>query len=300
MSKSQPVTQNTTQSSDIPAWLSSLSQQAGQAGANLPQYSAYTGAGPAGLTPQQLQALGLASSNAGQGQAVAGQGIGAANGLTGFNAGQVNSGSLNSGVSGLLSQSSPYTQNVINATNAQLDKNTATAQNGADNNLAAQHAFGGTRQGVADAVVQNQGAMTKASTDAGLNQAGYNTALQTSLGAQQGNQNAAIGSAGVQLGGVNALNGIGANLGNLNQQDLTGLLNAGGVAQNSQTAQNMFGYQNYLNQYQIPDQQASTFASILGSLPHNTNTTGTTQGTVYTNPLATLGGIGLGAAALAA
>lgn len=295
MSKSQPVTQSTTQSSDIPAWLSSASQQAATAGANLPQYSAYTGPGVAGLTPQQLQALGLASSTAGQGQGVAGSGVGAANALTGFNAGNVTAASLAPQIQGLLN---PATQDVVNTTNAQIDKNTATAQNGADNNLAAQHAFGGSRQGVADAVVQNQGAMTKASTDASLNQADYSQALQTALSAGQGNQNAAIGSAGVQLGGVNALTGIGSALSGMNASDLNGLLTAGGVAQNTATNQNMFNYQQYMNGYQIPDQQASTFASILGSLPHNTNTTGTTTGTSYSNGLLGAAGLGLGVAGL--
>jgi hypothetical protein len=298
VSKSQPVTQNTSQGNAIPQWLTGYSQQAANAGANLPQYSAYTGQGPAGLTPQQLQALGFASSTAGQGQGVAAGGQGAANALTGFQAPQVTAGGLNGQVSSLLGQSSPYTQNLINATNTQLQHNTAQGINAEDNNLAAQGAFGGTRQAVADAVQQNQGNMTMASTDAGLNQQGYNTALQTALAAGQGNQNAAIGGAGVQLGGVNALTGLGTALSGMNASDLSGLLNAGGVAQNTQTAQNMFGYQNYLNQYQIPDQQASTFASILGSLPHNTTQTGTTQGTVYTNGLLGAAGLGLGLAQL--
>ena len=296
MSKSQPVTQNTTQNNTIPQWLAGYSQQAAGEGANLPQYSAFTGPGPAGLTPQELQALGFASSTASQGQGITGQGVGAANALTGFQAPQVTAGGLNGQVSGLLSQSSPYTQNLINATNTQLQHNTAQGINAEDNNLAAQGAFGGTRQAVADAVQQNQGNMTMASTDAGLNQQGYNTALQTALAAGQGNQNAAIGGAGVQLGGVNALTGIGNAISGQNAQGLSGLLNAGGMAQNSQTAQNLFGYQNYLNQYQIPDQQASTFASILGSLPHSTSQTGTTQGNVYSNGLLGAAGLGLAAA----
>src|SRR5580704_12189846 len=295
MSKSQPVTQNTTQNNALPQWLTGYSQQAAGAGANLPQYSAYTGQGPAGLTPQQLQALGFASSTAGQGQGVAAGGQGAANALTGFQAPMVTGQGLAGEVNGLLN---PSLAGDITATNANIQQNTAQGISGLNNQLASQGAFGGTRQGVADAVAQNLGNQTMAATDAGLNQGNYQQALQTALSSQQGNQNAAIGGAGVQLGGVNALTGLGTALSGMNASDLAGLLNAGGVAQTTATNQNMFNYQNYLNQYQIPDQQASTFASILGSLPHNTTQTGNTQGNVYTNGLATAGGAALGAAAL--
>lgn len=296
MSKSQPVTQSTTQQNTIPSWLTSLAQQAGQQGANLPQYQAYGGPNAyAGLSPDQLQALGLASSGAGQGQSVAGGAQNPLNSLTGYQAQNVNSGSLGSMVQGLLN---PATQDVINTTNAQIDKNTAGAQNGVDNNLAGQHAFGGSRQAVADAVTQNQGAMTKASTDASLNQGDYNTALQTALSAQQGNQNAGIQGAGVQLGASNALTGLGSALSGMNAQDLQGLLSAGGVQQQTGTNQGLFNYQQYLNSYQIPDQQAQTFASILGSLPHDTSQSGTSTQQSYSNPLLGALGLGLGVAGL--
>lgn len=290
MSKSQPVTQTQNSSQNIPDWLSSLAQQAGGQGANLPQYTPYTGANvQANLTPAQLQAIQMSQSNAGGAGGIIGQGVPAANALTGFNAGQVNAQTLGSQVQGLLN---PATQNVIDTTNAQLDKNTTQAQNGLDGQLAAQHAFGGDRQAIADATVQNQGNMTKAATDASLNQGNYNTALSTALSAGQGNQNAAIGSAGIQLGGVNALNSLGQGMSGVNAQDINGLMGTGGTQQATQSGQNAFDYQKYMNGYQIPDQQASTFAGILGSLPHDTTGNQTTTGNVYSNGL--LGALGLG------
>ena len=294
MSKSQPVTQSSTQQTSIDPWLSQAAQGvAGQVG-QLPGYQAYTGAGPAGLTPQQLQALGLSSQNAGQGQGIAMGAYNPLSALTGFNAPQVNAGSLNDQVAGLMSASSPYTQNLINATNTQIDRNTAGAMNNADTSLAAQHAFGGSRQGVADAVVQNQGALQKNQTAAQLNQQGYNNALQTALSGQQGNQNAALQGGNLQLGAANALSGLGSNISGLNTQDLNNLLNAGGVAQNSQTAQNMFGYQNWMNNMTMPGQMLGQQASILGSLPHGQTQTGQQSQMSYTNPLMQLGGLGLG------
>jgi hypothetical protein len=295
MSKSQPVTQSTSQQTDIPAWLTGLSQQAGAMGANLPQYTPYTGAGPAGLTPQQLQAMGLSSSNVGQGQGISQSAYNPLSALTGFNSPMVDANSLGSQVQGLMN---PYTQNVLNATNAQIDRNTAGAMNQADTNLASQHAFGGSRQGVADAVTATQGELQKNQLAAQLNQGGYQNALATALSAGQGNQNAAAQAANIRLGGANALAGLGSTIGGLNSQDLQNLLTAGGVGQASNTAQNMFNYQQYLNQYQIPDQQAQTFASILGSLPHSTSQTGQSTQMSYSNPLLGLAGLGLGLGSL--
>lgn len=295
MSKSQPVTQNQTQTTSIPAWLTNYAKSAGQEGANLPDYTPYTGSGVAGLSPDQLQALGIASSNVGAAGNVATSGMPAANALTGFNIPGVDAGSLNPQVAALMS---PYTQNVVDTTNRQLDQNTATAVNNSDNQFAAQHAFGGDRQGVADAVIRNQADLTKASTDAGLYQGGYNNALTTALAALQGNQGASANAANVRLGGVNALTGMGGALSGINTADLNSLLTAGGAQQQTQTAQNQFGYNQYLNQFQLPDQQAQAFASILGSLPHSTTQTGQTSSMAYSNPLMGLAGLGLGIAGL--
>jgi hypothetical protein len=295
MSKSQPVTQSSTQTNDIPGWLTSLSQQAGNIGANLPQYTPYTGAGPAGLTPQQMQAMGLSSSNVGQGQGISMGAYNPLTALTGFNSPMVDANSLGGQVQGLLN---PATQNYIDTTGAQIDRNTAGAVNTQNQALAAQHAFGGTRQGVADAVTQNLGTQAKNQMAAAANQGNYNTALSTALSAGQGNQNAAAQAAGIRAGAANSLAGLGSNISGLNAQDLQGLLTAGGVGQASNTAQNMFNYQQYMNQYQIPDQQAQTFASILGALPHSTSQTGQQTQMSYSNPLMGLGGLGLGLASL--
>jgi hypothetical protein len=292
MSKSQPVTQNTSQQTNIPAWLSQYGQQAASNAANVPQWQGtYTGAGPAGLTPQQLQALGLASGNVGQGQGISMSAYNPLTSLTGFNSPTVDANSLGSQVQGLLN---PATQDVLNATNAQIDRNTATATNQQNQQLAQQHAFGGSRQAIANAVTGSQAELQKNQLAAQLNQGNYNTALQTALSAGQGNQNAAAQAAQIRLGGANALAGLGTNIAGLNSQDLNNLLTSGGVAQNSQTAQNQFAYQNWLSQYQIPESINQSFASVLGALPHDTSQTGQQTQMSYSNPLMGLAGLGLG------
>jgi Chaperone of endosialidase len=297
MSKSQPVTQTSQQTNSIPAWLTNAGIGiTGQLG-NLPQYSAYTGAGPAGLTDQQRQALGLASSNVGAGQGISMSAYNPLSSLTGFNSPMIDANSL-TGASGVQGLMNPYIQNVVDAGNAAIDRNTAGAMNAADTSLGAQHAFGGSRQGVADAVTQNAGMLQKNQLSSNALQSGWNNALSAAQQAQQANQGAAAAAAQIRLQGANALAGLGTNIAGMNTQDLNNLLNAGGVAQNSQTAQNMFNYQNWMNNLQMPGQLLAQQAGILGSLPHDTTQTGSQSQMSYSNPLMQLGGLGLGLAGL--
>jgi hypothetical protein len=289
--KSQPVTQSTSQQNTIPAWLTQAGQGVVGKMGQLPSYSAYTGPGPAGLTPQQIQALGLSSSNVGQGQAIAGQAYNPLNSLTGFGGQMIDPTKLGADTQSLMS---PYIQSVIDPATAAIDRNTQQAMNQADTNLAAQHAFGGSRQGVADATVATQGALQKSQLTSQLMSQGYSAAQAEAMAEQQSNQTAAQNAAGTRLSAANALSGLGSNISGLNTSDLQNLLAAGGVGQQSQTAQNLFQYQNWMNNMQMPGQMLAQQAGILGSLPHDTSQTGQSTQMSYSNPLMGLAGLGLG------
>lgn len=295
MSKAQPVTQNTTQQTSIDPWLASQAARVAGQTSTLPGYSAYTGAGPSGLTPAQLQALGLSQSGVGQGQAIAGQAYNPLNSLTGFSGQMIDPTKLGADTQALMN---PYIQNQIAAAGAGIDRNTQTAMNQADTNLAQQHAFGGSRQGVADAVTGAQGALQKSQIMSQLMSQGYSTASAAALAEQQANQGAAQNAAQTRLGAANALSGLGTNIAGLNAQDIANLMNTGGQQQQTQTAQNMFGYQNWLNNMQMPGQLLAQQASILGGLPHGQTQTGQSTQMSYSNPLMQLGGLGLGLASL--
>lgn len=296
MSKSQPVSQTTNQSTSIPEWLTQYTQQAAAQGAALPQYTPYTGANvQAGLTPNQQQAITEASNNAGVGQQMIAAGYNPAQALTSFSAAPVNALSLNPEITSLLN---PATAATVQATNADIQHTADQQQAQLDASLAGSGAWGGTRQAVADATLQGDAARTQALTDAQVNTQNYDTALSTALAAQQGNQNAAVQSAGVNATGVNLLNALGGNFTGLTSADLQGLLGTGGTAQQTTTGQNQFNYNQYLEGYQIPDTQASTFASILGSMPYSTTGTSQTTGNVYTNGLTGLLGLGLSIGAM--
>lgn len=294
--KEEHPTQSTNTSTTIPAWLSQYAQDAASRGANLPQYTPFTGPGYAGLTPQQQQALGMAGTGAGQGQAISLGSLPGLSGLSGFTPDKITAASLTPQIQGLLN---PATQDVINTTGAQIDRNTTQSVNAMDNQMAAQHAFGGDRQAIADAEIRAQGDLNKNATIAGLNQGNFNTALSAALSSAQSNQGAGIaGAANVALPALSGMSGLGRTIGGLNTADIGNLLTAGGQAQQTTTNQNLFNYDQYLKQFQIPDQQATTFASILGSLPHDTSGTSTTTGTAYSNPLMGLAGMGMSIAGL--
>jgi hypothetical protein len=130
--KSQPVTQSTQQQTSIDPWLANQAARIAGQTANLPGYSAYTGAGPSGLTPAQLQALGLSQYSAGQGQAIAGQAYNPLNSLTGFQGQMIDPTKLGADTQSLMN---PYIQSVIDPATAAIDRNTTGAMNQSDANV---------------------------------------------------------------------------------------------------------------------------------------------------------------------
>jgi hypothetical protein len=289
MSKAQPVTQQSTQTQTIDPWLASAaSRVAGQTG-SLPGYSAYTGAGPSGLTPAQLQAMGLSQYAQGQGAGIAGQAYNPLNSLTGFQGQMIDPTKLGADTQALMN---PYIQSVINPASAAIDRNTTQAMNLSDTNLAQQHAFGGSRQGVASGVIAAKGALDKSTLTSQLMSQGYTAAQASALAEQQANQAAAQNAAQTRLGAANAMAGLGQTIGGLNTQDIANLMQTGNRAQDTANTQQQFQYQQWLNNLQMPGQLLAQQAGILGGLPHGGTTTGQQTQTSYSSPL--MGALGLG------
>lgn len=207
-----------------------------------------------------------------------------------YNPSQVGSGVWSTGAA--QQYMNPYTQQVIDAANTNIDRNLAQTQNATNSQAVAAGAYGGTRQAVANAENARDANQLKAQTSAGLlsdaytnaqnafqadqgrslaaqqsnQQAGLSaglTAAQQSLAAQEANQQA--GLAGQQMGlsaqQANQQAGLSAaNLG-LGSADLLGRLGISqqGVAQNN--AQALYGYgqigQDLQNQQNVWDYQNS-------------------------------------------
>lgn len=195
---------------------------------------------------------------------------------------------------------SPYNADVINATRGQMALLNAQQQNNLVGNAASQHALGGDRVAVAQAQLAGQQAAQEAPTLANLYNQNYqqalqefNTQQQTGMAAQEANNYTGLYGAG-ELGNLGQLQ-LGTGL-----QGYGALLQAGGLGQQTQQAQDTAAYQQYLTGQQYPFQTAQYLASIsqgLGGLYSGNRTTTTTQ---PSNVLGTIAGLGLSAAGLGA
>ena len=169
--------------------------------ANTP-YSAYSGEMVAPLTSQTLQGLGNINNYAYSAQ----QPLNTAAQMTQGAAGAISPQQFSSGA--LQPYMDPYTQSVINATQAEFNnQNKQQAQFLNSANISS-GAFGGDRAGVGQAILSNQQQLAQAPVIAGLNQANFSQAMQefnnqqqTNLAAQQADAARALQAAG-QLGNI--------------------------------------------------------------------------------------------------
>lgn len=254
-------------------------------------YQPYTGELVAPLTPVQNQVGGLLQSAPGMGQGAIGTGINAATAGTQYQAPQIQAGSYNpaqagaaqidpsllpllqapNGISGIQSYLNPYTQDVTNTVLSDLNRQNQQQLVNNARSATADGAFGGTRQGVADALTNEAFQRTAANTLANLNNQGFNTAA----GLLQNNQQMGLQAGGENLGAL--LSAAGQNAG---FQQGSGLFNAG--ARNTASQFNLdnalkAGYfnQNATNTAQSLNNQASGLLGNLGSQQQNTFLNGT-------------------------
>lgn len=146
---------------------------------------------------------------------------------------------------------SPYTQDVVNATQAQFNNQNQQQQSQVRGNAISQGAFGGDREAVAQAQTANQQQLAQAPVIAGLENQGYSTGLNTALTEQQAQAQGAYSLGNLGMTGQNAgLTGANAQIG------------AGTLEQGTQQAQDAAQYQQFMNQLAYPYQQLSWLAGI--------------------------------------
>ena len=163
---------------------------------------------------------------------------------------------------------SPYTQNVVNATQAQFNNQNQQQQQAVLGNAIAQGALGGNRTGVAQAELANQQNLAQAPVIAGLENQGYNQAVQTAMGEQ-----------GLGLQGANTLGNLGVAGQNAAIQGATAQIGAGTLQQQTQQALDAALLQQYQQQQAYPYQQLQWLAGIgtgVGSQMGGTSTGQTT------------------------
>lgn len=277
-----------TQSVQLPEWMSSAGQNLfnktmADSAAN--PVTAYKGELSAPTTANQNQASGQAAAGAhtGQGQVALGTGVA----LSGTGAG---SRVGTSDFDGAAAQRymSPYIQQVQGRTVSDMMRNGQMQLDDLGDNAAAAHAFGGTRQGVAEGEAvkginnnilnylanSNQAAFENAqgqfNTDANRNLSAGTT--NAGLDQQELDRRVAAGS---------ALGNLGQQASGVNSEGIMNLLRTGGVDQDARNAADAAAYNEFLRMQDGSVSRDQDIMSILAGTPRNvtTNTSGTTKST---------------------
>jgi len=178
---------------------------------------------------------------------------------------------------------SPYTQEVIDASMRDIGRQRDIALNQLGTAASQAGAFGGSRQGIAEAETQRAFAETAADTAARLREAGYTQAAgmaQADLAQRMAAAQGGIGAAGAglqqQVAGLGAQMAAGEAERVLGQQALDAL------------------YEQYMLQQQYPLTQFGVLTGAAGAVPSGYGTTTKTE----RDPMGTLGGVlgGIGSA----
>jgi hypothetical protein len=255
-------------------------------------YAPYSGNTVAGLSPDQTSAIGEVEGA----QGIANPYINAAAGYINNSTTPLWSGVQQFSPSAVSQYESPYTQQVLQTTQAAENNQDAQQQAGIVGNAVSQGAFGGDRSAVAQGITAGQQAIANNQTNAGIENQGYTQALgefnqqQTSqLGANQANA------------WLNSQAGYGmSNLGNeALSSTLTGanaLMSAGSTEQSMAQEELNVPYQQYLAQQAYPFQTTGWLANIsegLGGASGGSSST-TSPGASVASQLTGLGIAGAG------
>lgn len=280
MGKGSQTTNTSSSTSAAPqatAAYSNLLNQA-QSVASTP-YQAYTGELTAGINSQQN--TGISGINAAAGQAQ--PGLAAASTAAGAATAPITAQQIQQ-------YQNPYTQQVVNATEAANNQTNQQQQANLAGNTISQGALGGNRAGVAQA---NLGAQQSTANNAQIANL-YSSGYQQALGAAQQQQQTGLAGANAQAnfavqGQNSALTGAGAQLG------------AGTVQQQTQQATDTANQAAYNQAQAYPYQQTQWLAGIDTGVAPGLGSTSTGQTTAPApNQTAQYAGLGLAAASFLA
>jgi hypothetical protein len=228
-------------------------------------YQAYSGQMVAGFTPQQLQAFNLfgQASTTGQQSIIDAQELAR-------QAGAYQPQTISEAMAGYQN---PYTQQVIDTTLADIERSRQVAQGQGAAQAVAAKAFGGSRQGVAEAETNRAALDQAARTAAQLRSQGFETAA--GLGARD---IAAAQQAMVQkLAAAGQLGQLGGAEQALLLQGAQGLFGAGSAQQQLEQARLQEAYNRFAEEQNYPTQQLQILLQALGMFPNPITTNQTTN-----------------------
>jgi hypothetical protein len=277
----------------LPPWVNQAAQQnyaLAQSTAARP-LTQFSGQQVADVGPQMQQAWNLAATSGAQGADQFNASQAAYLTAAGTPATQVTPQQLSQ--ANLQPYMNPFTQQVIDSTNALARQQLGQQQSGIQGQASAANAYGGSRQGVQQGVAQAQGALGMANTNAQLQSQNFQQAQQAATGdisrdlaAQQANQGANQANINSLIQAAGGLGALGQDAQTNQRQQFLELSTAGG--QEQQQAQNQIqANMNQFNQAQAyPGQQFGLLESALGMTPYGSTSMGASSGqqTTTQNP----------------
>jgi hypothetical protein len=243
-------------------------------------YQAYTGELVAGFTPQQQQAF----TQFGQAATAAQPTIAQAQELA-RRAGAYQPQTVAQAMEGYQN---PYTQQVIDTTLADIERSRQVAQGQGAARAVAARAFGGSRQGVAEAETNRAALEQSARTAAQLRSAGFETAA--GLGARD--IATAQQAEAQRLAAAGQLGQLGAAEQAALTQGAQGLFGAGGAQQQLEQARLEDTYKRFAEERGYPLEQLNILQQALGFFPNPITTTGTTTQRQTLGPMDVISRIG--------
>jgi hypothetical protein len=243
----------------------------------------YQGQRVADLTAGQKSNIDAAQANVGSTDPAFNQAMGSTSNFLNFNAPQVQAGQLSN--TNLAPYLNPYTNQVVNSGLQAMDiqRRQALAQTGSS--AATSHAFGGSRQGVQEGILNASAAMQAGQLASGLQSQNYMQAqaaagqdIGRTMSADQLNQQAALNSGQLSLSAANQM----GQLAGQKQQNFLGGLSAAqqfqGQLQQQDQSQLDAKQQLYAETRQQPIDQLQILQNALSQSPYGRTTTSTGPG----------------------
>lgn len=276
--------QVTTMTQSIPKWVEDFGQENVEFAKRISQvpYQAYSGETIAAMTPDQQAAYNMLRQDIGAYQPAFNSALEAAKGVSGTQAGQFSQ-------QGLEQYMNPYQQQVETGALSAIERQRQLAQNQIGSQAVSAGAFGGSRQGIQEALSNAEAMRIAGETSAGIRSQGFNTAA--ALMAQD--QARALQAAQLRLAGagqVGALAGAGQQY---RLGEVAALESAGRAQQAQQQAYLDEAYRRFAEERNYPLTQLGIRQAGLGGVPYSTTTS-------QTSPGGSPGLMGLGGAALGA
>lgn len=172
---------------------------------------------------------------------------------------------------------SPYLQNVMGATAANIAQTNAQQQSQLTGNAIQRGAYGGDRAGIAAAELARQQNLANNATLANIANQGYQSALGMFNQQQLANMQAQLQSGQLAQGAGNLLGNLATGGQQASLAQLGAQLQYGGLEQQQRQAELSTAYQQFLNKQQYPYQQLGWYGGLLGGAAQGMGGTTTTQ-----------------------